>query len=153
DARKPSGGVDRFKLAVDIDLAQLGNRDDCRIPVLVDIARRYLNGQPLFGAVTELAHDVAGFGAVRRNTGTLAGQAAQHFRWHAPNAIRRRQDGAADRALAFRHDVDEGFVIETQRHRAPQLDIVEWRRCAVDDQIAAIVVHDNVAERLRSLAE
>ena len=59
---------------------------------------------------------------------------------------------AADGPLALGQDVDEGLAIEAQRHRPAQVEIVERWHGAVDDQIAAVVVHDDIADRLRRLA-
>jgi hypothetical protein len=44
------------------------------------------------------------------------------------------------------------LAIEAQRHRPAQFEIVERRHGAVDNQVAAVVVHHHVADRLRRLA-
>ena len=59
---------------------------------------------------------------------------------------------AADIALAFADDVDEGLAVEAQRHRPPHLRVVEGRHVAVDDQVAADIGRDQLADRLRRLA-
>ena len=76
----------------------------------------------------------------------------QDIRRHAPDAVGRRQDRAADCALSLGKDVDERLAIETERHRPPQIEAVEWRHSAVDQQVAAVVVHHHVAFDLRHLA-
>ena len=49
---------------------------------------------------------------------------------------------AADVALALGDDVDEGLAVEAQRHRPPQLGIVEGRLVAVDEHRARLTLVD-----------
>ena len=42
---------------------------------------------------------------------------------------------AADIALPFVEDVDKGLAVEAQRHRPPQIGVVEGRLVAVDQQV------------------
>lgn len=57
----------------------------------------------------------------------------------------------ADVALAGGDDADERLAVEAQRHRPPQVRVVEGRRVAVDDHIAAVVGRKYLADRLRRL--
>ena len=59
---------------------------------------------------------------------------------------------AADLALALGQDVDKGLAVERQRHRPPQIGVVERRLVAVDQQVGAAVVRRQLADRLRRLA-
>ena len=58
------------------------------------------------------------------------------LRRHAPEPAGRRLHDAADIALPFGDDVDKGLAVERQRHRPPQIGIVERRLVAVDQQVA-----------------
>ena len=86
-----------------------------------------LTFEPLVRTVAELLHDLAGFGAVLRDIGIVAGQGRQHLRRHPPQPFGRRQHRRADVALALLHDVDKGLAVEGQRHRPAQIGVVEGR--------------------------
>src|SRR5215813_6619722 len=59
---------------------------------------------------------------------------------------------AADVALTFADDVDKRLAVETQRYCPPHLRIVEGRRIAVDDQVAADAARRHLTNHLRRLA-
>src|SRR5215469_6118058 len=84
DPGKPVGGVNRFELAVDVDLLQLVDQDHCRVPQIWQVAHRYRNLEPVIGSITELLHDLAGFCAVFLDVGTVARQRVQDVSRHAP---------------------------------------------------------------------
>ena len=96
-------------------------------------------------------HDLTRLLAVLRNVGLVAGQGAQHIRWHAPNAFRRRLHDAADAALALGEDIEKGLAVEAEGHRPPQLGFVERCDVAVDHQVAADIRRIELADRLRRL--
>ena len=73
-----------FELAVDIDVFQLVDQDDRRIPVVGRIARRDFYLEPLIGSITELLHDRAGLRAIFRHVGAIARQRLQDIGRHAP---------------------------------------------------------------------
>ena len=133
DAWKPVGRVDQLEFGIDIDFAQLRDRDHRSVAIPLDIARRKLEGQALIGAVTELLHDVVRLGSVLRHIEAVTGEALQRVGRHAPDAVGGRQDGTADRALSFGQDLDKGGAIEAQRDGAPELDVVEGRHRSVDE--------------------
>src|SRR6516162_5810505 len=56
---KPVGGLDRVELAVNPDLLQLVDQDDRRVAIARDVARGYLDREPLVRAVAEPSHDFA----------------------------------------------------------------------------------------------
>src|SRR5271165_5009715 len=64
DLRVPVGSVDRFELAVDVNLLQLVDQDHRRITVEGGVPRRHLDLEPVVRSVAELLHDVASFGSV-----------------------------------------------------------------------------------------
>ena len=84
DLGEPVCRVDRLELAVDMDVFQLVDQDDRRIPVARRITRRHLYLEPVIGSVAELLHDRAGLGAVLRHVGAIARQRLQDIRRHAP---------------------------------------------------------------------
>src|SRR3984893_12683153 len=58
----------------------------------------------------------------------------------------------ADVPLPLGNDVDKGFAIQTERHRASKVGIVEGRLFAVDNQRAVDVCRCHLTDRLRRLA-
>jgi hypothetical protein len=90
--------------------------------------------------------------AVPGHVGAVAGQGPEHLRRHPPDAFRGRLHRTADVALPQGEDVDKGLVIDTERHRPPQLGAVERGLRAVDEQSARQVGREHVADRLRRLA-
>ena len=84
DPGKPVGGIDRLKLALDVDLLQLIDQDYCRIPQIWEVAHRYLDLERVIGPITELMHDLAGIRTVFLYVGTVARQLLQDIRRHTP---------------------------------------------------------------------
>ena len=110
-------GVDRIEHTVDTDFLQLVNQDHGRIAIPRNVARRYRDRKPLVGAITELLHQLAGFGTVFCDIGVIARQRFEEFGRHAPEPSGWRHHGAADLALPVAEDVDKGLPVEAQRHR------------------------------------
>src|SRR5215469_9814129 len=152
DPRIPLRRVDGFKLTVDIDLLQLVNQDHRRIAVARDVACRHRDREPFVRAVAKLLQDLTGLGAVLGDIGIITWQCLEQLWRHAPDPFGTRQHGAADVPLALGNDVDKGFAIQNERHRASQVGIIEWRLIAVDDQGAVDVCRCHLADRLWHLA-
>src|SRR6516164_5201974 len=152
DFGKPIGRLDRVELAVDVDLLQLVDQDDRRIPEYRDVPLRHLDREPFLGPIAEPIHDAAGLGAVLLYIGTVAGQGLEHGRRHSPHPLRRRLHGSADVAMPFGEDVDKRLAVQAQRQRPPHFGIVERQGIAIDDQIGAGVRRYELADRLWRLA-
>jgi len=75
----------------------------------------------------------------------------QDLRRQTPAARRWWHHRAADRALAVAGDVDKRLAVEAQRHRSPQIGVVERRLGGIDDQLARDVPRHRLADRLRRL--
>src|SRR5260370_17179607 len=71
DPGKPVRGVDRFELAVNVDLLQLIDQDHCRVAQVWEVAHRHLDLEPVIGPIPELMQYLAGVRAVSLNIGTL----------------------------------------------------------------------------------
>ena len=54
-------------------------------------------------------------------------------------------------AFALGNDVEKCLAVESERHRAPQIRIVEGRLLAVDDQIGADAAGRQIADRVGPL--
>src|SRR5580700_4467960 len=80
----PLRRIERFELAVDIDLLQLVEQDHRRIAVGRDVARRHRDLQMAVGPVAELFHNLARLGAALGDIGSIAGQRIEHLLGHAP---------------------------------------------------------------------
>jgi hypothetical protein len=57
----------------------------------------------------------------------------------------------ADVALALTDDVNKRFPVEAQRYCPSHIHVVERRRVAVDDQVAADAARHHLANRLGRL--
>jgi len=44
------------------------------------------------------------------------------------------------------------LTVQRQRHRAPEIGVVERRRAAIDDQVAAAIHQEIVTDRIRHLS-
>jgi len=53
----------------------------------------------------------------------------------------------ADVALAVAEDVDKRFAVQAQRHCPSHIRVVERRRIAVDDQVAANPARGHLTDR------
>src|SRR5215472_9689785 len=126
----PKGGFDDLELAADKYLLQLIDQQHRRIAERRDVASRHLERQPLAGTIAELAHDLAGLGAVLLHVGVISWQGVLDFARHAPDPFGQRLHDPADVALALADDVDKRLAVEAQRHRPPHIRIVEGRRVA-----------------------
>src|SRR6516162_2421281 len=100
-------GFDRVELSLDINLLQLVDQDDGRIPGTREITRQNLYFQPAIRPVTELLHDPAGLGAAPAYVGIVTRQTLQRLWRHAPEAVGRRLQHAADLALSLAEDMNE----------------------------------------------
>src|SRR5215472_9833849 len=148
----PIRGLYGVELAGDVDLLELVYQDDRLIPVGGDVARRYLDRKPLVVAIAELLHDRSRRRTVLLHVGVVTRYRLQQLRWHAPDAFRGWQHCAADLCLPLTQYVDKRFAVQCQRHRAPEIHIVEGRHVAVDQEIAAAVRRPELADRVRRLA-
>jgi hypothetical protein len=54
--------------------------------------------------------------------------------------------------LPLCENIDEGFAVESHRHRSPEIGVVKGRHSAVDYQFAGRVQRRQLAHRLRRLA-
>src|SRR5712671_5602329 len=84
-------------------------------------------------------------------SGSYPGNVLRRVGRHPPEPTGRRLHRPTDLALACGNDVDERLAVEAERHRPPQIGIVEGRHIPVDDQIAADVGGEYLADRLRRL--
>src|SRR6516225_1400300 len=146
------GGVDRFELAVDIDLFQLVDQDHRRIAVIRDVARGDFDLEMIVAAIAERLDDLAGLRAVFLDVRVIARQRFEQLGRHAPQPRGCRLHGPADLALSAADDVDKGLAVQGQSHRPPQVGVVEWRLVAIDDQVAVDAALRHLADRLRHLA-
>src|SRR6516164_7281409 len=55
-------------------------------------------------------------------------------------------------APALGEGVDEGIAVNAQRHRPPQIQVIEWRLVPVDEQVAIYRARRYFADRIRHLA-
>src|SRR5262249_24494397 len=141
----------RLVVGVEINLLQLIHQVPRRIPIAGEVAGRHRDSKTLVGSVTELRHDLAGLRAVLLDIGVISRQGSQEVRRHPPQPARRRLHRPADLALARSEDVDERLAIETERHGTSQTGIIEGRSIAIDDQIAADIGGEYLADRVRRL--
>src|SRR6516162_3379977 len=149
--RIPLRCVHRFELAVDIDLPQLVDQDQGGVAPGGHIARCDGDGKAVVRAISDFLHGLPRFGAPPRNIGAVAGQRFQHLPRHAPQTLWRRLHRAADRALPLADDVDERLAVQGQRHRVPEIRVVEGRHPAVHDQVTAAINQVAVADHIRNL--
>jgi len=149
--RIPLGGIDWVEFRVDVDLLQLPDQNHCGIAIGLDVACGHRQRQSLIGAIAQFLHHLARLRAAARNVRVIAWQVAHCVRRHTPYALGRRLHDATDRSLSVGDDVDKRLAVEGQRHRATQFGAIERRHVAVDEQVAADIRNEHVADRLRTL--
>jgi hypothetical protein len=59
-----------------------------------------------------------------------------------------RLHDAADVSLSRSDDIDKRLAVQTKRHRAPQIALVEGRFIPVDQQVAVDAARCQLADRL-----
>src|SRR5262249_15898050 len=106
--------VDRLELGFDVNLPQLIDQDDRRVPVEADVGRRNLELQRVIPALAKLFHDLSGLRSIFRDVRVITRQAFPLLRRHAPQPAGRRLQYAADLALPLADDVDERLAVEAQ---------------------------------------
>jgi hypothetical protein len=94
-------------------------------PATAAVAGGDFDREPVVAAVAKLLHDAARLRAVFRHVGIVARQGSEHLPRHPPDAFGRRLHRTANIALSRGDDVDKGLMIQAERHRPPQLGVVE----------------------------
>src|SRR5262249_3606234 len=134
DLREIGSRIDGIELTVDIDLLQLVDQQHRRIAVDWQVARGQLDPQAIVRTVAEFRHYLRALGSPLRDVSVIPRHLPQHLQGHAREATGWRLEDAANLALALAQDLDERFAVDRQCHRTPQLEIVERRLVAVDQQ-------------------
>src|SRR3984893_13768475 len=150
--RKILRRIDHVEFGVDVDVLQLVDQKHRRVAIELDIAGGHLDVDVLSGAVAELLHNPAPLGAVRFDVGTVTRQFLDFIWQQAPQSSGRRLK-EADMTLALGDVVDKGLAVDAERHRAPELRIVERWLVVVDEQVPIdALARVQLADRLRHQA-
>ena len=152
DAVVIQGRIDDLQVRVDIDVFQLIVHDQRGIAEGWNVSREDPGLQALVRPIAQFTHDRPGFLPPFGQVRIVAQQCVLYGQGHAPDAVRGGQHGATERALALVLDIVEGFAVDRERQRTPDVGVIEWRDVAVDDQVGTDIGAPHLALQLRRLA-
>src|SRR5262249_426084 len=147
---EPLARFDRIEFPIDIDRLELVNQHDRRIAIGGEIAGGYSDLKWVVWPIAELRHDHSCLLTVFVDVAVPTNRPEQLGR-PPPPPLRRRQHRAAGITLPLENDIDHRLAVDRQSHRFAQLDVVERRVFAVNDEIDADVDRSNLADRARIL--